>query len=122
MPPSGKLMPNHVPNCWWQVIAVDMIMELPQSHGYDAIMVVVNCLSKWAHIIPTVSDITASRVASLFRDHMWKLHGLPEEVTSDRGTQFVLSFTHILRQFLGICVAASTTYHPQAKIQMEQVN
>jgi len=56
-------------------------------------MVVVNCLSKWAHIIPMTSDVIVSGVAQLFRDHIWKLHGLPEEVISDQGTQFVSSFT-----------------------------
>src|SRR5882672_1275525 len=86
--PTGKLMPNRVPDCRWQVISVDLITELPLSQGYDTIMVVVDCLAKQAHVIPTTSDVTAARVARLFWDHVWKLHGLPEEVISDRGTQF----------------------------------
>jgi len=85
-------------------------------------MVVVNRLSKWAHIIPTTSDVMASGVAQLFRDHVWKLHGLPEEVISNRGTQFVSSFMHNLSQLLGIKVAALTTYHPQTNDQTEWVN
>jgi len=76
------MMPIRVPDCHWQIILVDLIMELPQSQGYDAIMVVVDRLSKRAHIIPTTSDVMASGVARLFRDHVWKLHGLPEEVIS----------------------------------------
>jgi len=76
-------MPNRVPDHFWQIILVDLITELPQSHGYDAIMVVVDCLSKQAHIIPMTSDVTSSGVAWLFRDHIWKLHSLPEEVISD---------------------------------------
>jgi len=63
MSPAGKLMPNWVPNCHWQVISVDLIMGLPLSRGYDAIMVVVDHLSKWAHVIPTISDVTAAGVA-----------------------------------------------------------
>jgi len=62
---------------------VDLIMELPRSQGYDAIMVVVDHLSKWAHVIPMTLDIMALGVAQLFRDHIWKLHGLPEELISD---------------------------------------
>src|SRR5882724_10914037 len=85
-------------------------------------MVVVACLSKWAHIIPMTSDVMASGVARLFRDHIWKLHGLPEEVISDQGTQFVSSFMHNLSQLLGIKVAASTTYHPQTDGQTERFN
>src|SRR5882724_9141453 len=65
-PLTGWLMPNRVPDHCWQIISVDLIMELPQSQGYDAIMVVVDRLSKLAHIIPMTSDIMASRVAQLF--------------------------------------------------------
>src|SRR5882724_12054176 len=115
-------MPNRVPDHHWQISLVNIIMELPQSHGYDAIMVVVDCLSKWAHVIPTTSDITVSGVAQFFRDHIWKLHGLPEEVISDQGTQFVSRFMHNLSQLLGIRVASSTAYHPQADGQTEWVN
>jgi len=58
-------------------------MELQLSQGYDAIMVAVDHLLKRAHIIPTMSDVTASGVAQLFRDYIWKLHGLLEEVISN---------------------------------------
>src|SRR5882724_5650278 len=115
-------MPNRVPDHHWQIILVNLIMELPQSQGYDAIMVVVDRLSKWAHVIPTTLDIMALGVARLFRDNVWKFHGLPEEVISDRGTQFVSSFTCNLSQLLGIKVAASTTYHPQTDSQTKRVN
>src|SRR5882724_10093615 len=85
---AGKLMRNHIPNHRWQTISVDLITELPQSHRYDTIMVIVDHLSKHAHTILTTSDVTASGIARLFRDYVWKLHGLPEEVISNRGTQF----------------------------------
>ena len=81
--PVGKLMFNHIPYCRWQIISVDLITELPQSHGYDSILVTVDRLSKRAHFIPTTSDITSLRVAWLFQDGVWKLHGLLEEVISD---------------------------------------
>src|SRR5882724_1590371 len=81
--PAGKLIPNRIPDHRWQTISVDLITELPQSHGYDTIMVVINHLSKCAHTVLTTSDVTASGVARLFRDHVWKLHGLPEEVISN---------------------------------------
>src|SRR5882672_2249324 len=85
-------------------------------------MVVVDRLSKRTHVIPTTSNFTAAGVAKLFRDHIWKLHGLPEEVISDRGTQFVSNFTRSLSQLLGIRVVASTAYHPQMDGQTEWVN
>src|SRR5882724_10107194 len=121
-PPARKLMPNHIPDHHWQIISVDLITKLPRSHGYDAIMVVVDCLSKYAHAILTMLDVMASGVAQLFRDHVWKLHGLPEEVISNQGTQFISNFMCSLSQLLKIRIAASTAYHPQMDSQMEQVN
>jgi len=85
-------------------------------------MVVVDHLSKWAHAILMTSDMTVSRVAQIFRDHIWKLHGLPEEVISDQGTQIILKFMCSLSQLLKIKIAASTTYHPQMDSQIEWVN
>jgi len=60
--PSGKLKPSQVPDHCWQVISVDLIMELQPSRGHDTIMIVVDCLSKRAHVIPIMSDVTASGV------------------------------------------------------------
>jgi len=120
--PAGKLMPNRIPDRRWQTISVDLITELLRSHRYDAIMVVVDHLSKCAHTVLTTSNVTASGIAQLFRDHVWKLHRLPEEVISDRGTQFVLNFMCSLSQLLKIRIAASTAYHPQTDGQTERVN
>ena len=85
-------MPNCIPYHRWQIISVDLITELTQSHGYDSILVAVDHLSKQAHFIATTSDITSLGVAWLFWDGIWKLHGLPKEVISDRGPQFMLNF------------------------------
>jgi len=120
--PAGKLMPNYIPYCRWQIISVDLITELPQSHGYDSILITVDHLSKRARFITTTSDITSLGVTRLFRDNVWKLHGLPEEVISDRGPQFVSNVMCGLSEILGIKVAASTAYHPQTDSQTECVN
>ena len=111
--PVGKLMPNCIPYHHWQIISVDLIMELPQSHGYNSILVAVDRLSKQAHFIATMSNITSLRVAQLFRDGIWKLHRLPKEVISDRGPQFMSNFMRGLSEILGIKVVASMAYHPQ---------
>ena len=115
-------MPNCIPYRRWQNISVDLITELPQSHGYDSILVAVDHLSKRAHFITTTSDITSLRVTRLFWDGVWKLHGLPTEVISDRGPQFVLNFMHGLSEILGIKVVALTAYHPQTDSQTTRVN
>jgi len=82
-PPAGKLMPICIPDHHWQIISVDLITKILWSHSYITIMVVVDHLSKHAHAIPTMSDVTVPRVAQLFRDHVWKLCRLLEEVVSD---------------------------------------
>src|SRR5882724_2845032 len=85
-------------------------------------MIVVDCFSKCTHTIPTTSDVIVSRVAWLFRDHIWKFHRLLEEVISDWGTQFMPNFTHSLSQLLKIKIADSTAYHLQMDSQTEWVN
>ena len=115
-------MPNRIPYRRWQIISVDLITELPQSHGYDSILVAVDRLSKRAHFIATTSDITLLGVTRLFRDGVWKLHGLPEEVISNRRPQFMLIFMRGLSEILRIKVATSTAYHPQTDGQTERVN
>ena len=92
------------------------------SHGYNALLVIVDQLSKHIHIIPTTSDISSEGIACIFHDNVWKLHGLSEEVISDRGTQFISQFMRELNKLLGIKVAASAAYHPQTDGQTEQVN
>ena len=79
----GKLIPNKVSDCQWQVISVDMIGELPESHGNNATLVVVDRLSKCIHAIPTVTSLDSEGVARLFLEHVWRHHGLPNEVISN---------------------------------------
>ena len=120
--PLGKLTPNLVPDKPWQIITDDLITGLPDSHGYNAIMVVVDRLTKLVHVIPTTDKLTSEGMARLFRDNIWKLHGLPEQVISDRGPQFVSAFMRELNRLLDIKTTPSTAYHPQTDGQTERVN
>jgi transposase InsO family protein len=121
-PPVGKLHPLETPSERWETISVDFVVELPQSNGYDAVMVVVDCLGKRAHFVPANTTITAEETARLFLREVWKHHGTPRRVISDRGPQFVAEFTTELYRLLGIKVASSTAYHPQTDGQTERVN
>ena len=120
--PSGKLVPTQIPKDIFQIITVDLITGLPESQGYNTIMVVIDRLSKLLHAIPTTNEITSEGVARLFRDHIWKYHGLPQQIISDRGPQFVSRFMRQLNNILGIKTAASTAYHPQTDGQTERAN
>src|SRR5260370_4663507 len=99
-----------------------MISELPDSKGYNAILIVVDRLSKRIHTIPTVTSLDCAGVTWLFLEHVWRHHGLQEEVISDRGPAFISNFSHDLATLLGVKLTPSTSYHPQTNGQTERVN
>ena len=119
---AGKLRPNQVPERLWQYISVDFITKLPVSKGHDSILVVCNRFSKMSHFVATTEKTMAERLARLFRDSVWKLHGLPESVISDRGPQFAAGLTRELNKMLGIETKLSTAYHPETDGPMERTN
>ena len=86
---AGKLMPNSILEKPWAHISADFITKLPLAQGYDSILVVVDRLTKMVHFIPTMEKTLAEGLAKLFRDNVWKLHGLLESIISDRGLQFM---------------------------------
>jgi transposase InsO family protein len=104
------------------MISVDFIVELPESHGYDAIMNVIDSVTKRAHFIPTHTTITAKDTACLYLREVWKHHGTLRVVLSDRGSQFMARFTRELYKLLGIKLATLTAYHPQTDSQTEHIN
>jgi len=78
------------------------VVELLESSGHDAIMTVVDSVSKRVHFVLMHITVIAEGAARLFLYHIWKLHGLPKCVVSDCGPQFVASFTKELYRLLGI--------------------
>jgi len=75
-----------------------------------------------AHFIATTERMSAEGLAKLFRDHVWKLHGLPESVILDRGVQFVVGMMRELNNLLGIQTKLSMAYHSQTDGQTERTN
>ena len=98
---------------------MDFIVELPDGHGYDAIMAVVDLYGKRVHFIPTHTTCSAMGAANLYWKNIWKLHRLSEDYVSDCGPQFVVEFTHELYNLLGVKLHTSTAYHPQLDGQTE---
>jgi len=103
-------------------ISADFITKLPLAQGYDSILVVVDQLTKIVHFIPTTEKTSAEGLTRLFRDNVWKLHGLPESIILDRGPQFAAGLMGELTGMLGIKSKLSTVFHPQTDGQTERVN
>ena len=104
------------------MLSMDFVVELPLSSGHDAVMTVVNSVSKWAHFILMHTTVTAERAAQLFLYQVWKLHGLLKYVVLDRGPQFAARFTRELYRLLEIKLVSSTAWHPQTDGQTECIN
>jgi len=115
-------MPNSIPEKPWTHISADFITKLPLAQGYDSILVVVDRLTKMVYFIPTTEKMSAEGLARLFRDNVWKLHGLPESIISDRGPQFTVGLMKELNGMLGIKSKLSMAFHPQTDGQTERVN
>ncbi|GLB40094.1 putative chromo (CHRromatin Organisation MOdifier) domain containing protein [Lyophyllum shimeji] len=100
----GKLHPLPIPEGRWSVVSVDFIVELPEAHGYDTVMVVMDSVGKRAHFILTHTTCMALDAANLYHKH------------------FVAEFTQELYRVLGIKLSTSTAYHLQSDGQTERVN
>jgi len=106
----------------WSHLTVDFITKLPVVAGKDTILVVCDRLSKMTHFVATTEGTSAEGLARLFQDNVWKLHGLPESVVSDREPQFAAELTKELNKMLGIKTKLSTAFHPQTDRQTERIN
>jgi len=102
----GKLHPLWILDSRWDTLSVDFIVELPSFSRHNAVMTVVDSVSKQVHFIPTHMTVTAEGAARLFLHQVWKLHGLLKCVILDRGPQFVARFTKELYYLLGIKLAS----------------
>ncbi|CAI7733187.1 unnamed protein product [Closterium sp. NIES-53] len=119
----GLLQPIPPPTKVWDEVTMDFIMDLPRtSRSYNAILVVVDRLSKMTHFIPTHTTVTAPETARLFFDHIVRLHGLPSAIISDRDPRFLSNFWQSLFKLHGTRLKFSTTYHPEMDGQTERMN
>jgi len=100
--PVGELQLLSIPDAQWDMLSVNFVVELLESSGHDAIITVIDSVSKRVHFILTHTTVIAKGAARLFLHHVWKLHSLPKRVVSDHRPQFVASFTKELYRLLGI--------------------
>ena len=123
--PTGFLKPLAIPLAPWRDISVDYITPLPPCRRKDRVfqhvVVVVDRLTKMRHFIAT-EGLGAEELAERFIERVYSLHGLPETIVSDRGTQFVSTLWRALSARLAVTLKPSSAFHPQTNGQTERIN
>ncbi|KAK3535061.1 hypothetical protein QTP70_002592 [Hemibagrus guttatus] len=118
--PAGKLLPLPVPSHPWSHLGVDFVTDLPTSREHTCIFVVVDRFSKSCHLLPLKGPPMALETAELLFNHVFRYFGIPEDIVSDRGPQFVSRVWRAFLTRLGVAVSLSSGYHPQTNGQTER--
>jgi len=119
--PYGLSSPLELPYAPWQSIAMDFITELSLSEGCDQLWVVIDRFTKMAHFL-ALRNKTAADLAIIFGREVWKHHGLPTDIVSDRDSRFTSEVWKEFLQLSGIRSRMSTAFHPQTDGQTERLN
>lgn len=120
--PPGLLQPLPIPDNVFFDISMDFVDGLPLSQGKSSILVVVDRLSKYSHFHVVAHPYTAATIADLFLKEIFRLHGMPRNIVSDRGSVFVSQFWEHFFKLHGTKLCRSSAYHPQLDGQIEVVN
>lgn len=120
--PRSELHPHDVPGGPWETVGVDLVTGLPKCDGFDAIAVYVDHYSDQCHVLPTHTEVTAEGIADLHYREIFRLHGVPQKMVSDRGPQFAARVMRELYDKLGIQHGLTTAYHPQSNGRVERKN
>jgi hypothetical protein len=101
---------------------MDFIDGLPSSNHYNCLLIIVDKFSKYSHFIPLKHPYTATKVAELFVDNIYRLHGMPKSLVSDRDPVFTSKFWQAVFRATGTQLKLSTANHPETDGQTERVN
>nr|GEX50506.1 reverse transcriptase domain-containing protein [Tanacetum cinerariifolium] len=119
--PSGLLVQPEIPLWKWERIKMDFVTKLPKtSNRHDTIWVIVNCLTKSAHLIPTRETDSMETLTRLYIKEIVSRHGVLISIISDRDSHFTFRFWQSLQSALGTQLDMSTTYHPETDGQSKR--
>ena len=119
---TGYLQPLEIPVNPFDHISLDFVTGLPLSRGKDVILVVVDKLTKYAHFIATMTEVTAEESAVLLFKCVIKFFGMPSRIIGDRDPRWTSAVWNSLSQLFGTRLALSTSKHPQTDSQTEVMN
>ena len=112
-----------IPTDYWESVSMDSVLGLPtDKFSRSGILVFVDRLSKMVHLARVKASISAAEYAVLFINNVFRHHGLPTTIASDRYPRFRSQFWTSLFSTLGITLAMSTTAHPETNCQTERAN
>src|SRR5579871_836630 len=118
---KGLLRPLPIPEQQWQELSMDYITDLPESNGYTNILVITDRLGKGVIFAPC-KDLSAKTLSDTFINEVFKHHGLPRAITSDRGSQLIKGLWQQVCKRLEIEQRISTAYHPETDGATERAN
>lgn len=118
----GLLQPLPTPNRVWEEISMDFIDGLLTSKGFTTIWVLVDRLSKFSYFIPIAHPYTAQKLAQLYMKEVYRAHGMPKVIVSDRDPVFTSIFWKEICKLTKIQLHFTSAYHPQSDGQTERVN
>jgi hypothetical protein len=119
---AATLYPLHVPPRPWHTAGLDYLTHLPESSGFNNVLIVVDHLTQMAHFLPCTETVTSEETATLFLPGVYRLHGLPRVLINDRDPKFVTRFWHTLWLRLGTRLNMSSSRHPETNGLTERVN
>ena len=119
---AGLLRPMSIPTKCWESVSMDFMTHLPESKGFDSIMVVVDRVSKMAHFVPTRDTATTQEIGRLYFDKVVKHHGMQKSIILDRDPKFTSRFWRAFWKKFGTELKMSTAFRPQTDGQTERVN
>lgn len=121
--PPGLAQPLPVPDMPWESVSLDLITGLPTTQkGHNAILVLVDRLTKMVHVVPCKKTLSAEQTADAFFETIVRLHGMPKIVVGDRDTRWTGLFIPALLKRCGARLNLSTAFHPQTDGQTERMN